>query len=207
MSESKKPPEMWKAEAVREERKARLSAMKAKDGGKKPIRLNNRVVRLVVALVLIVALLGTGTWYVLRMGIPARIVTAATVGSENIKGTELNFYFYSICNQYSISPSTDEGKEMLNGESGIDGFKTLADYVKDSAAKEVQNTVMLATKAKEAGLSLNEEDLAWITDYFSQAEDQATTEGSSIDNLLADTFGAGMNKAELQTILERILLG
>lgn len=206
MSESKKAPELWKAETVREERKARLSAMKAKDGGKKPIRLNNRVVRLVVVLVLVVALLGTGTWYVLRMGIPARFVTAATVGSENIKGTELNFYFYSICNQYSISPSTDEGKEMLAGESGIDGFKTLSDYIKDSAAKEVQNTVMLATKAKEAGLSLNEEDQARIMDYFSQAEDQATTEKTSLDNLLSDTFGAGMNKAELQTILERILL-
>jgi len=206
MSETKKSPEKWKAETSREERKARLAAMKAKNGGKKPIRFSNPVVRLVIVLVLVVALLVAGAWYAIRLGVPTQILTAATVGGEKIKGTELNFYFYSICSQYGLSPDTEEGQTALKSDSGIEGFKTLADYVKDNAAKEVQNVVMLSTSAKNAGLSLTEADKQQIADYFTEAEAQAVMEGVSLDSLLADTFGAGMTKDHMQPILERILL-
>lgn len=206
MSESKNAPEKWKSEASREARRARLAALKSKDGGKKPIRFNSPVFRLVIVIILVVALLGTGAWYGIRLGLPARTLTAATIGSEKIKGTELNFYFYSICSQYGLDPTTDEGKAMLKDDSGMDEFKTLADYIKDSAAKEAQNIVMLWSKAKAAGLKLTSDDQKRIDDYFSQAELQATSQGDKLDNLLAQTFGAGMSKAELQPILERILL-
>ena len=82
MSEDKKPNEKWKAELSREERKERLAALKSKDGGKKPIRLSNPIFRVVISIVLIVALLVTGAWYAVRMGVPTRLLTAATIGAS-----------------------------------------------------------------------------------------------------------------------------
>ncbi len=206
MSETKQTPEKWKTEVSREARKERLAAMKSKDGGKKPIRMNNPVVRLVVVIVLVVALITTGAWYAVRTGVPTRLLTAATIGDVKIKGTEVNFYYHSLCNQYQIDPTTEEGKAMLNDESGMEGFETLADYIKDSAVQEAQNVVMLSSKAKESGLTLSDDDRKIISDYFSEAELQATTQGDTLDGLLSQVFGKGMNKAELEKILERILL-
>ncbi len=206
MSETKKQSEVWRSEASREERKARLAAMRSKTGGKKPIRLNSRVVRTVVAIVLVLALLAYGGYAVIRAGIPTRMLTAATIGNQSIKGSELNFYFHSIANQYGISATTAEGKATLSGPSNMEGFKTLADYIKDSAAKELQNIVMLSEKAKAENMTLSDASKKQLEDYFASAEAQATTQKVSVDKLFADAFGSGMTKELMRPILERILL-
>lgn len=206
MSEKKKQPDTWRSEASREERKARLAALKSKSGGKKPIRFNSPVIRIVVAVVLILALLSYGAFAAVKAGLPTRMLTAATIGSQSIKAAELNFYYHSIANQYGISPTTTEGQETLKGPSNIDGFNTLADYIKDSAAKELQNIVMLSEKAKAENLVLTDASKKQLEDYFASAQTQADTQTVSVDSLFAESFGAGMTKELMRPILERILL-
>ncbi|NLC84634.1 MAG: hypothetical protein GX749_06120 [Ruminococcaceae bacterium] len=206
MSEQKKQPDVWRSEASRDERKARLAAMKSKTGGKKPIKANSPVFRIVAIVVLVVAVLTYGGFAAIRSGILTQLLTAATVGNQEIKGTELNFYYYSIASGYGLDPLSEEGKDMLAGPSNIEGFNTLSDYLKDAAAQELQNVVMLSEKGKAAGMTLNEESNKQLEDYFSSAQAQAESEQTSLDKLLADSFGRGMNEEKLRPILERVML-
>ncbi len=206
MSDQKKQPDVWRSEASREERKARLAAMKSKDGGKKPIRANSPVVRIVVAVVVLLALLAYGAFAAIRAGLPAQMLTAATIGGQDIKGSELNFYYYSIAGGYGMDPNSEEGREMLEGPSNTEGFKTLSDFLKDAAAKELQNVVMLSEKGKAAGMSMSEESKQQIEEYFASAKAKAESKQMTLDALLAESFGPGMNESRLRPILERVML-
>ena len=54
MSDSKQSQQKWRAEELRDQRKARLAGMKSKTGGKKPIRTGNKAAVLITALILVV---------------------------------------------------------------------------------------------------------------------------------------------------------
>lgn len=206
MSDSKNTPTKWKAEELRSQRKTRLAQMKSKEGGKKPVRTKNPVARLVVILIVVVALIITGIWTVVRLGIPQRELTALTIGSEKIKAIELNYYYHSLLSTYSVDPTTAEGQATLKAASGIEGFATNADYLKDMAAKQLQQSVLLADKAKQGGLALGDDELQQIKDYFASLVTAAAEADITYENYLISTFGVGATEAALQPVFERYLL-
>ncbi|MEA4889500.1 MAG: peptidylprolyl isomerase [Clostridiaceae bacterium] len=206
MSDAKKNPEKWKAEELRAQRKTRLAQMKSKDGGKKPVRNRNPIARLLVVLILVVALLITGVWTVIRLGIPQRSLTALTVGSQKIRAIELNYYYYTLLQNYSLDPNDSDSQETLKAASGVDGFPTNADYLKDLAAKQLQQNVILADQAAQNGVTLGETELAQIKSYFTSLSSAATSAGETYENYLAATFGTGATEEALQPVLERYLL-
>lgn len=206
MSETSKAPEKWKSEQLRAERKARLARMKSKEGGKKQIKTSNPTAKLAVVIVLIVALLITGLWAVIRSGLPQRTLAAATIGSVDVKPVDINYYYFQQLGTYGIDPNTAEGQATLDAASGIEGFKTNADYLKDLAIQALQQDVLLADQAAQNQIALTAENSALIDPYLQNLQSAATQEGKTLDNYLIATFGPGMNAEALRQIIERLLL-
>lgn len=206
MSDSKQSQEKWRAEELRAQRKARLARMKSKDGGKKPLRTTNKLAVVITVVILVIALALVGVWYAIRIGIPQRNLTAVTIGSEEIKPVELNYYYYSLLSQYSIDPKTTEGQTTLKSASGDAKFPTVAELLKDQAAQQAQQDVMLATNAVQAGLALDDTDREQIATYMTSLQNSALQASATLDNFLTSQYGVGMTKASLQSIIERLLL-
>lgn len=206
MSDTKKTTEQWKAEQQRAERKARLSGMKDKDGGKKQIKSDNPVLRIIVVAVLILALIGTGLWAAVRTGLPQRHLTAATIGSIEVKPIDVNYYYYITLNSYGIDPSTPDGQNMLQSPSGDETHPTLEAYLKDTALQSVQQDVMLSEEAKKQGISMTEDDQEIVDNYVANFVSGATQQGLTVDNYLIKAFGPGMNESALRMIAERVIL-
>jgi parvulin-like peptidyl-prolyl isomerase len=206
MSETSKAPEKWKSEQLRAERKARLARMKSKEGGKKQIKTTNPLTRLIVIIVLIVALLITGLWAVIRSGMPQRQLTAVTIGTTDIKAVDINYYYYQQLSNYGLDPTDPQSQATLKAASGIEGFKTNADYLKDQAIQALQQDVMLADQAVKNQMTLTAENVALIDTYLTNLQSAATQEGKTLDNYLIATFGPGMNTQALRRSVERLLL-
>lgn len=206
MSDKKQTEKQWKAEELRAERKARLAKMKSPDGGRKPLRKVNPVKRAITAAIVVLAILLVIAWGMVRMGVPHRSLNALTVGSEKISVVELNYYYRSLLSQYGIDPNSADGQSALRSASGMEGFKTVADYILDQAAQDARDTVILADYARQRGLVLGEDDLAMLETYRTNLEASARQAGQTLDNYLISVFGPGMNWQELDQILRRSLL-
>jgi hypothetical protein len=207
MSDNSKTPEQWKAAQQRAERKARLAKMKAKDGGKKQIRTSNPLARWLVISGLIIVLLIVGLWAVANSGVPQRKLTAAVVGPVEVKAVDINYYYYQqMVNRYGLNPADPETKETLKAPSGVEGFKTNADYLKDQALQELQGDIMLADLAQKEQIELDSERLERINAYVSSLKAAASREGKSFENFLLGNFGPGINEDLLTEISYRLLL-
>ncbi len=99
-----KAPEQWKVSSKRAS--ARPSGEnEAKEGGKKQIKTSNPLARLITIAVLVVALLATGLWAIVRSGLPQQKLTALTVGSEAVKAVDVNYYYFQTLGNYGLDPA------------------------------------------------------------------------------------------------------
>ena len=197
----------WHSEQARAERKARLNSLKDKNGGKKPIRTSNPVVRIILVAVLVVAILLTSGWFALNSGLPQRTLSALTINGESVKVAELNYYFYMTASNYGIDmtdPATAEA--TLSMPSSVEGFATYKDMLVDSAAQMVRENYMLAAEAEKAGLALDESDLQKITDFYETLQQQADASKLTLTNFMAQYFGKGATTESLRPAFERLLL-
>jgi hypothetical protein len=203
MSDSKHVQDKWHAEDLRAQRKARLARMKSKDGGKKPIQTKNPTNWVALIVILAVALIVVGAWAAVRLGLPQRSLTVLTIGSEKIKVYEINYYYHSLLNSYGIDPTTDDGKQTLKSASGIDGFPTVDEYIKDIAAQQIQQYVMLAENAKKNDIQIGDADKTVIDNYVDNYKKAAQSANAEIGNYLVSHFGPGMTVDGLHSIIER----
>ena len=201
-SESQK----WKSEELREQRKARLAEMKSKDGGKKPVKTGNRVATVITIIVLVLALVGAGVWGAFRLGLPHQYLNALSVGNEKLNVVEFNYYYHNIASQFQLDPNDEVSAQTLKSDSGIEGFATVEDYLKDVAAQQAQMNVMLADKAKTEGIALDAEDQQIIDDFFTQIDTSAKQAEMSSNALLSAQYGVGATRDSLKPVLERYLL-
>lgn len=206
MREPSESQQKWKAEELREQRKARLAEMKSKDGGKKPVKTGNRTATVITIIVLVLALAGAGLWGAYRLGLPHQYLNAMTIGSEKIKVVEFNYYYHNIASQFQLDPNDEVSAQTLQSDSGIEGFDTVEDYLKDVAAQQAQMNVMLADKAQTEGIVLDDEDKAVIEDFFTQIDSSAKQAELSSNAFLAAQYGTGATKESLRPVLERYLL-
>ena len=205
MSEKNRNQEKWRTEILREQRKERLARLKSKDGGKKPIKTTNRVATLITILVLVIVILGVGTWWVFSLGVPHRSITALTVGDEKITAAELSYFYRSTLGYYGIDPETAEGKATLS-QPYDETFPTVADFLKDQAVKELQQLVVLGLSAKKANLSLDAADDKSTDDYIAQLATSARNQGQTLNNFLTANYGVGMDESVMRRIMGRYLL-
>ncbi len=206
MSDSKQVQEKWRAEQLRAQRKARLARMKSKSGGKKPIQTSNPLAWVVTSIILVIAVIAGGLYWAVGVGIPQRSLTAMTVNNEAIKAVEVDYYYHSLLSNYSIDATTADGQNTLKSDPGVEGFKTVADYLKDMAAQEVQQYAVLAANAAKDGVTLSADDSKRIADYLDSLESTALSNKTTFENYLISTYGKGINTTILTQILNRYLL-
>ncbi len=205
MSDSNQNQDKWRYEQQREQRKARLAAMKTDGGGKKPIRTTNRLFMVITAVIVVVALLATGTWWAFSLGVPHRTVTAMTIGSTKITAAEFSYFYKSQLNYYSIDPDSDTGKSTLN-QAYDETYPTVADYLQDQAALEMRQIVMLCEEAKANGVSLDDTDMETVDSYIASLQTSATGNGQTLDNYLISEYGRGIDASVMKKIIERYVL-
>lgn len=205
MSKSSEPPVKWKSEQLRDQRRERLARMKARDGGKKPIRTGNLRFRLILAGIVLVAILLTAYWVMVQTGTIARSATALFVGNHKISAAELNYYYYSLLqNEYGIDPNTAEAKTQLDQKYTDESFATYRDYMHDQAAKRVREQVAFADLAVAQGLSLTDTEKGLFDqETLPMLNNAAQQQGVSLDNFLLRFYGRGVDLGMLRRVFER----
>lgn len=127
---------------------------------------------------------------------------------QKIPVAETNYYylltFMQLCEYaaYGYLPATADHRIDLSAAYGTTG-RTCADYLVDQAEKYIQSTYILMKRAKDAGLTLSDEDKAAIDkDINDMNEQQAKPAGITLDKCLKIYFGPACDEQAYRAILE-----
>ena len=131
---------------------------------------------------------------------------------EKIPVNESNYYFLLTFMQlsqyaaYGYLPSTNNGRIDLTAAYGTTG-KTCGQYLVEQAEQYLHSTYIIMRRAKEAGLSLNEEDMKNIdNDVNTLYEQQAKPSGITLDKAIKIYFGPRCDEQAYRKILENSTL-
>lgn len=197
--------EVSKKEQYRQERNARIEALRNADGSKKRLKQKshkkrNRIIGIAVSAVLIIALLLYGSWL---LGIPQRNLTAARVGKQTIKATEYNYSYYSTYHMYNQYFGRGGLLNLRADSSSVTGQNvTWGEFFRQNTEKTLQEQTVLYEKALEAGYKLEEEDTKKIDAYFTSMKAQVGTP-LDFEVYLENYYGRGMNEKALRAVLEK----
>ena len=219
--------EKSQAELYREERKKRIDSAAKKKAKKNPKAAKaKRVAAKVIGIVLAVAIVLGAAYAVLNFfGVPQKVLTAATIGDEKVSVAKYNFYYMDLymsvqqtSSQYdsqygdgygamytgydsSLTPMEQEYPEELEGYEG-EGNPTWADYFRINTLNSLQSYLAYADMAREAGLTLTEDEQAEIDEQIKSLRSTAESNDYSLNRWLTRLYGKGVNEDLLREVLE-----
>lgn len=223
--------EKSQAELYREERKKRMAAVAKKSAKKNPKAAKaKKVVGKTVGIVLVIAIvLGMAYGILNFFGVPQKVLTAATIGDEKVSVAKYNYYYMdlflnirSTASQYDSYYGSGAGlmytgfdsskapadQEYTLGE--LEGFEgenpTWADYLRINTLNYLQSYLAYAKLAREAGLTLTDEELAQIDEEIESLRSTAESNDYSLNRFLTKNFGKGVNEKLLREISEEKML-
>ena len=218
--------EKSQAELYREERKKRMENAAKKNAKKSPqMTKAKKVIGKVVAIVLAVVVCLSAVYGIFNFfGIPQKVLTAAKIGDERVTVAKYNFYYMDMyLNTYNQSQSYDSQYGAGYGAmyTGYDSSKspmeqeypgtledfegesaTWADYFRVQSLKYLQTYLAYAKLAKEAGMSLDEDELADIDEQVESIRSSAESNDYSLDRYLTKIYGKGVNEKLLREVME-----
>ena len=131
---------------------------------------------------------------------------------EKIPVAESNYYYLLTFMQlsqyasYGYLPSTNGGRIDLNANYGTTG-KTCGDYLVEQSEKYLHSTYILMKRAREAGLSLTDEDRQGVDkDITTMYEQQAKPSGITLEKAIKIYFGPTCDEKAYRSILENSAL-
>lgn len=217
--------EKSQAELYREERKKRMENAAKKNAKKSPqMTKAKKVIGKVVAIVLAVVVCLAAVYGIFNFfGIPQKVLTAAKIGDERVTVAKYNFYYMDMyLNTYNQSQSYDSQYGAGYGAmyTGYDSSKspmeqeypgtledfegesaTWADYFRVQSLKYLQTYLAYAKLAKEAGMSLDEDELADIDEQVESIRSSAESNDYSLDRYLTKIYGKGVNEKLLREVM------
>ena len=219
--------EKSQAELYREERKKRIDSAAKKKAKKNPKAAKaKRVAAKVIGVVLAVAIVLGAAYAVLNFfGVPQKVLTAATIGDEKVSVAKYNFYYMDLymsvqqtSSQYdsqygdgygamytgydsSLTPMEQEYPEELEGYEGEE-TPTWADYFRINTLNSLQSYIAYADMAREAGLTLTEDEQAEIDEQIESLRSTAESNDYSLNRWLTRLYGKGVNEDLLREVLE-----
>ncbi len=219
--------EKSQAELYREERKKRIDSAAKKKAKKNPKAAKaKRIAAKVIGIVLAVAIVLGAAYAVLNFfGVPQKVLTAATIGDEKVSVAKYNFYYMDLymsvqqtSSQYdsqygdgygamytgydsSLTPMEQEYPEELEGYEG-EGNPTWADYFRINTLNSLQSYLAYADMAREAGLTLTEDEQAEIDEQIKSLRSTAESNDYSLNRWLTRLYGKGVNEDLLREVLE-----
>ena len=133
--------------------------------------------------------------------------TAVSVGDVKITAAEYSYYYNTAFNNY-YSTWTSYGYKIdtstsLKRQKAMGGTTPLDEYIHDSALSSLQRIVSLSEAAKEAGFTLEEEELEKVTAAMVSLQKSATEYGLNVDELLKASYGSGVTQELYRSIVER----
>ncbi|MCI5738897.1 MAG: peptidylprolyl isomerase [Ruminococcus sp.] len=218
--------EKSQAELYREERKKRMENAAKKNAKKSPqMTKAKKVIGKVVAIVLAVVVCLAAVYGIFNFfGIPQKVLTAAKIGDERVTVAKYNFYYMDMyLNTYNQSQSYDSQYGAGYGAmyTGYDSSKspmeqeypgtledfegesaTWADYFRVQSLKYLQTYLAYAKLAKEAGMTLDEDELADIDEQVESIRSSAESNDYSLDRYLTKIYGKGVNEKLLREVME-----
>ncbi len=133
--------------------------------------------------------------------------TAATIGDQEYKVVDLDYFYYSTLNGYGNNTEAYglDPKKPLDEQEAYDGF-TWHDVLTDNALTSLNSVVVLANKAREAGYELSEKGQEDVEKALINAESYATLYGTTEEHYLKATYGKYMTIEDYTRILTEIQL-
>lgn len=197
-------PEKWNSEEKRLERKERLNSLKAKDGGKKPIRKTSKTLRILMPIVAVILILTAGIWATIYFAVPQKIFAPMTIGSNKVSSVEFSYYYANALNQLEIDKTTDAGKTQLAAKCTEVGFETVTwqDYAYDLAAKSIVEIQIQYDLAKAENMVLTDAEKKEVQDVFDGLVTQVGDKVAA-DKYLIEMFGNGVTVDTLQPVFEK----
>lgn len=195
-------PEKWNSEEKRLERKERLSSLKAKDGGKKPISTSSKGFKIFIALVSVALILAVGVWGVIYFAVPQKIFAPMKISSKNVSSVEFSFFYANTLQQLQIDTKTPEGAKKLSEKCTEKGFetKTWHEYALDLTAKSIVEIQIQYDLAKAEKIELAAEDTKGVDDTFDNFIKQMGDRVKA-DKYLIDNYGKNVTIDTLKPIL------
>lgn len=219
--------EKSQAELYREERKKRMASAAKKSAKKSPQAAKaKKVIGKAIAIVLAVVIGLAAIYGVLNFfGVPQKVLTAAKIGDEKITVAKYNFYYMdlylSIQNQsksydtqygagygalytgYDSSKTPMEQEYTLGSLDGFDGeTPTWADYLRINTLNYLQTYTAYAKLARDAGITLDEEELADLEEQVESVRSTAESNDYSLNRYLTKIYGKGVDEKLLREVIE-----
>lgn len=215
------------AELYREERKKRMAAAAKKTAKKNPkADAAKKIIGKIVAAVLSVAVILGALYAVLNFfGVPQKVLTATKVGTERVSVAKYSFYYMDMYmniqntssaydSQYGEgagklytgydSTKTPMEQEYTLGE--LEGFEgenpTWADYLRINTLQYLQSYVAYAKMARDAGLTLTEDEIKEIDEQIESFRETAEKSDFSLDRFLTKYYGKGASEKLLREVFE-----
>lgn len=219
--------EKSQAELYREERKKRMASAAKKKSKTSPQaakakKLAGKIIGIVLAVVLVLgAIYGTLNFF----GVPQKVLTAAKVGGEKVSVAKYNFYYmdiyqnlYNTAQQYDTtygegygamytgydaSKSPMEQAYTLGTIEGVESENpTWADYIRVNTLNYLQSYIAYSKLAREAGMTLTEEELASIEEQIESVRSTASSNDFSLNRWLIQLYGKGVDEKLMREIME-----
>ncbi len=218
--------EKSQAELYREERKKRIDSAAKKKAKRNPKATKaKRIIGKVVAIVVAVALVLGAVYAVLNFfGVPQKVLTAAKVGDEKVSVAKYNYYYmtlYMQVQQYSSQIDSQYGSGYGAAYTGYDASKTpmdqeypeelegfegenptWADYFRISTLQSLQSYIAYADMARDAGLTLTEDEQADIDEQIESLRSTAESNDYSLNRWLIRLYGKGVDEDLLREVME-----
>ena len=138
-------------------------------------------------------------YFTFSLGIPAMVLSGATIAGQDVKVNEMNYRFYEVFNmyrQYGAISSVEDLDVVVDEETG----STYRDTIMEMAAANLQRTKILYAEAQKSGY-VSEDAQLRVDQYIENLTAYAQQSNTSPDKILASQYGIGMTVRVIKNIL------
>lgn len=223
----KNQTEKSQAELYREERKQRIAKESSKKAKKSPQAAKiGKVVSKVISIVIVAAIIiGALSGILNFFGVPQKVLTSVKYGSTKVSVAKYNFYYMS--SYLNVSQTAQQYDSYYGKGSGLQytGYdysktpmeqeytasdlglgsevtQTWADYFRINTINYVQQYVAYAALAREAGITLTDEEQKKIDEQIESFREAAEENDYSLDRFLMTRYGKGASEKLMREIME-----
>lgn len=159
--------------------------------------------KILATVIIVFTVLVCGGYLIHQTGVPAKVLTGATVAGESVKVNEMNYHYIELYNmyyQYGILTSKKDLQKVFDESTG----ETYSDYLYKAAAQNMQNIILLNQEAKKAGFKAVSAQRQ-VDDYVTSLRTYAATNKTTADKILQSQYGRGLSVRNLKEFMLREL--
>ncbi len=198
---------MGKGKRSREARAGKREEMKAAALKLRRRKKITKIISICVAVVLVMAIVSTIAYNAIAAtGYFLRNTVAMSTKNFEVTNAMMAYYikneFYSFTDQYSdylsmygLDPEKSLKSQKYGEETWFDHFLT-------TAKTQVEDILLCAEKAKEAGRKISEENSKNIDTSIKSMKDYAKQQNISFDAYLSEIFVKGINEQDIRKAME-----